>query len=138
MKRKPMKPDLTMYKSGGGRRPGMFSDYPVKKMQEENPADKDKENRLNVIKQIEKYISEGKTFDEALNILCPKNDENKYIKTKYTEQFEYLMRNGLDLRNTFKSWYESYQKNLKRRINWVTGGSKNANFKEIEGSDEPR
>ena len=56
MKRKPMKPDLTMYKSGGGRRPGMFSD----------------------------------------------------------------------------------QKNLKRRINWVTGGSKNANFKEIGEDDGSR
>lgn len=138
MKKKPIKNDLTTYKIGGGRRAGMFSDYPINRKKEENPADRDKENRINVIRQIEKYISEGKTLDETLDILCPKNNENKYIETEYTKQFEYLTKNGLDLRNIFKSWYESYQKRFKRSINWVTGGSKNANFKGIEGNDEPR
>ncbi len=138
MNKRNMKNDLNTYKIGGGRRAGIFSDYPLKREKEENPADKDKENRTKVIKQIEKYISEGKTLDEALDCICPKNEEDEYINTEYAMPFEYLTKNGLDIRNIFKSWYESYQKRLNRPINWVTGGSKNANFEEIGEDDGSR
>ncbi len=93
----------------------------------EDPSKNDRENRNNVLKSIEEYISKGKTLDEALEILS----SDEVIK----KQFEYLKRNGLDLRNTFKSWYESYKKSLKKPINWYTGGGKNFNLEEVDNNE---
>lgn len=109
------KPNLNLYTNGNNRRDGgIISRTMSSHKKTTHPADLDKENRQNIIKRIKEHLDEGGDLDIILDNLC----EDKEIN----EQFGYLKRNGLNLRDLFKSWYESYEKASKRKQNWYTTG----------------
>lgn len=111
--RKSIQNNLKIYTKGGNRRAGMFSDFDVKKLHEENPADKDKRNRHNVRMKIQKFIDGGKTLDEAVEILS-KDEE-------ILKQFEYLTKNGLNLATIFKTWYKPHINNSSKTCDIEVG-----------------
>ena len=106
--RRDIKNNLVTHTRSKGRRPGLFSDHINERPPEKHPADDDKRNRENVRKSIEKYLDEGKSLEEAVDILA--SDE------KINKQFEYLKKHGINLRDTFKNWYLKYQDTSKNRI----------------------
>ena len=110
MKRKDIKNDLTRYTSSRDRRPGLFSSFNVQMPKEDGPAKKDKENRNYVLQTIVKHMRNGGNLDDILDSLCSDEEINK--------QFEYLKRNGIEIRTTFASWYKSYEKTSKQRAEW--------------------
>ena len=123
------KPNHNLYTNGNNRRDGgvIGRTMPFDK-KTNNRTDLDKENRQNVIKRIKEHVDKGGNLDVILDALC----EDKEIN----EQFEYLKRIGFNLRDLFKSWYESYEKGSKRKQNWyTTGGIIN---KEKSDEDEIR
>lgn len=78
---------------------------PVHNPKEEvHPADKDRDNRRTVLKTIDNLINEGKTKEEAFDIIC----SNEEIKS----QFAYFEKNGLDFRKIVEQWYTSYVKTI--------------------------
>lgn len=81
---------------------------------EKNPAEDDRINRVNLVKRIENDIKNGKTLDEIVDVLS-KDEEIK-------SQFSYLEKHGIDLRKTFKSWYENREKNKDRKSVFIRKG----------------
>ena len=81
---------------------------------EKNPAEDDRVNRINLVKRIETSISDGKELDEIVDALS-KDEEIK-------SQFSYLEKHGIDLGKTFKSWYESREKNKDRKSVFMEKG----------------
>ncbi len=93
----------------GMKRPGYNVSFVKIERAKENVTENDTQNRLHVVEEIEKGIREGKSMDEILDALCSDEEINK--------QFDYLKRNGLNLRTIFASWYESKQKNKNAKGN---------------------
>lgn len=91
------------------KRPGYNTGLVKVEQKRESPAENDRKNRLNILKQIEKAINEGKTLDDVLEILATNEEINN--------QFRYLTKNGIDLKNVFKAWYEASQRNKDRKYN---------------------
>lgn len=59
----------------------------------------DGDNRRYIISLIQKNIEQGKTMDEAVEIA---------LKDDVAKKFEYLTKNGLDIKQCFKNWAEAY------------------------------
>lgn len=81
---------------------------------ERNPAEDDRVNRINLVKRIETAVSDGKELDEIVDALS-KDEEIK-------SQFSYLEKHGIDLSKTFKSWYETREKNKDRKSVFIRKG----------------
>ncbi len=94
--------------------PGSSNNFSVIE-KNENPADKDTDNRKRVLKSIEEHIKNGKTLEEAAEIIS----SNEEIK----KQFEYLTRVGIELSKTFESWYTGFQKSKSKLQNLYTRGT---------------
>ena len=65
----------------------------------------DGDYRRYIISLIQKNIEQGKTMDEAIEIA---------LKDDVAKKFEYLKKNGLDIKQCFKNWAEAYIKNRKK------------------------
>lgn len=59
---------------------------------------KDTENRQYVINKVKKYIIQGKNIEEAIELIMQEDIINS---------FEYLTKNGLDIRTCIKNWVTS-------------------------------
>ena len=114
MKRK-FKPNHYLYNNYNNKRSGgIVGQIMPTYTKTVNPADLDKQNRQNVIEKIKTHIDKGGNLDKILDELCKDEEINK--------QFEYLKRKGMNLRNLFETWYKSYEKSSKRKLNWYTTG----------------
>ena len=100
----------TYNKSGNLREGGIISKGIHIAPKIEHPAENDSQNRKKVLKTIVKHMDNGGNLDDILDLLCSDEEINK--------QFEYLKRNGIDMRSTFASWYKSYRKSSKQRMGW--------------------
>lgn len=98
-----------VFDKNGVKRAGYNTELVPIERKKESATDKDRENRSRVLRQIEEAVSKGENLDKVVEKLA-NNDE-------ITKQFEYLTRNGLDLRRIFKSWYESSQKSKDIKVN---------------------
>ena len=68
-------------------------------------------NRDYVVREGVKYIKEGLSEEKALDKLM--NDD-------IVKEFEYLKKNGLDIRNCFKNWINAEIKNPRRKERKIT------------------
>ena len=59
----------------------------------------DGDYRRYITSLIQKNIEQGKTMDEAVEIA---------LKDDVAKKFEYLTKNGLDIKQCFKNWAEAY------------------------------
>ena len=92
----------------------------------ERPAEEDSKNRKAVVERINILIKEGKTIEDAVDEI--------YSNIEIRKQFEYLEKHGIDLKVTFKSWYNGINKNKSRGINFYTAG--NAGIKPDEENEK--
>ena len=92
-----------IFDKSGRKRPGYNAGFIIPEQKRMSATDTDRKNRSRVLRQIEEAVSKGEDLDKVVERLASDNEINK--------QFEYLTRNGLDLKGIFKSWYESSQKN---------------------------
>lgn len=104
-------------------RPGTISNQLPIHYANEDPARRDRENRLNVVERIGQLIEEGKDLDEAVNILLSDNEIKR--------QFHYLESQGIDLANSFKGWYNGTKKREKFKDNFYNRGSLTENAAKI-------
>jgi len=68
----------------------------------EKPKTSDAQNRSYVLSKISRYIKNGMSKNEAIDLIM--QDEDILIK------FEYLTKNGLDLRTCFTNWISSIER----------------------------
>lgn len=88
----------------GRRRPGIIAQSIPQKIQKEDPSKEDRENRQNILQEIETRCGQG----EELDIVVAEIAGRKEIK----QQFDYYEKNGIvNLAEIFKNWYQSYIKN---------------------------
>lgn len=71
----------------------------------------DTKNRDYVVREEIKYIKEGLSEEKALE---------KLMNDKIVKEFEYLKKNGLDIRNCFKNWINAEIKKPRRKEQRIT------------------
>lgn len=91
-----------IYDKNGRRRPDVISNAISIKRENNNPADKDSENRSHVVDEIERLVKEGIIVEDA----C------KSLVDKYKDNFKYLPER--DLAQIFAGWYNGRIKNRDR------------------------
>lgn len=89
------------YDKKGRYIPGSRTDIYISKKKTEDPAAEDRENRNQVVKEIEERVNRGVPIQEACNDL---------VKI-YKDKFKYL-QNG-NLAQIFADWYNGRHKNSK-------------------------
>lgn len=94
------------YDKNGKVRAGLTINNISTYVQTEDPAKKDRENRMAALKKIIDFVDAGKTPDEAVEIVA--NDE------AVRENFKYLINAQIDIKNLFKGWYQSNMAKDKR------------------------
>ena len=114
--------NLAYSKSGKLRSGGIISKNIHITPDKNNVTDRDTQNRNNVLARMLNYVYEGGNIDDILDILSNDKEINM--------QFEYLKKNGVNLRNAFESWYKSYVKRQQKTAKQIK--------KEIEDNNDYR
>ena len=86
--------------------PGLTAHKIQADIKPKNKVSNDTQNRDYVARTGEKYIKEGLSEEEAID---------KLMNDKIVKEFEYLTKNGLDIRNCFKNWIDKEMRTPKRQ-----------------------
>ena len=78
--------------------PGLAAENTEKKVRKPCEKSQDFHNRHYVMDKIFEYIKEGKSEEEALDLI---------MQDEIVKEFEYLTKNGLNLRTCFSNWVKS-------------------------------
>ena len=87
------------YNKNGKVREGLTINNINTYTQTDDPAKKDRNNRMAALKKIIDHVESGKELDEAIEIVA--ND------VEVRDNFKYLIDAGIDFKKLLRSWYES-------------------------------
>ncbi len=108
------KPSPINPEKGKKYNPRTYTDYdpmyvsPIPEIEESVLKSRELDNKYRkiVISTIDKNVKEGKDIERVIRGVA----NNPRIK----KHFEYLTKNGINLENIFKSWYDHFIENQKR------------------------
>ena len=75
-----------------------------------NKASQDTQNRKYVIDKSIALLQQGKSIEEVMN---------EIMEDDIIQEFQYLAKNGLDIRNTIRQWVEANSKKIIKKENEI-------------------